>query len=67
MGCSCSRPPRLEDDFELGPVLGEGRFAVVRQVTERSTGATYAVKQIAKEAGTVDDDPIAGAAEGDDG
>lgn len=54
--CCGARAPRLEDEYELGAVLGEGRFAVVRHCTERATGDHYACKQILKEAGTVDDE-----------
>lgn len=35
--------------YEIGRVLGEGAFAVVRQATDRKTGETVAIKQISHE------------------
>jgi calcium-dependent protein kinase len=38
----------LERDFELGAVIGEGGFGVVRRCVERSTGRAYAAKLLPK-------------------
>ena len=34
--------------YVVGPVLGEGAFSVVKQVTSRATGEAFALKVIAK-------------------
>ena len=39
---------RIEDDYILGPPLGSGTYAVVRQGTNRRTGKLVAVKQVPK-------------------
>ena len=38
----------IEDDYILGPPLGSGTYAVVRQGTNRRTGKLVAVKQVPK-------------------
>ena len=38
----------VEDDYILGPPLGSGTYAVVRQGTNRRTGKLVAVKQVPK-------------------
>ena len=40
--------PRLEQKYEIGKVMGKGAFGVVKQVTDRATQQTYAVKSISK-------------------
>ena len=38
----------VEDDYIIGPPLGSGTYAVVRQGTNRRTGKLVAVKQVPK-------------------
>ena len=47
LDCGFRRAP-LTDKYELGRVLGEGGFGVVRVVRLRSNGAEYACKTIRK-------------------
>ena len=42
------RRPRLEDDYELGPVLGSGHFATVRRGQCIDTGKEVAIKVVPK-------------------
>ncbi|KAI8777789.1 death-associated protein kinase 2, partial [Biomphalaria glabrata] len=41
----------LEDYYEIGEDIGSGHFAVVRKVTDKSTGHAYAAKYIRKRRG----------------
>jgi serine/threonine protein kinase len=36
------------NDFQIGKMLGEGRFGSVHQVIHKSTGAIFALKKIPK-------------------
>eukprot|EP00897_Mesotaenium_endlicherianum_P004274 jgi/Mesen1/3875/ME000207S02884 len=38
----------LRDDYDVGPVIGEGQFGCVRTCTHKETGERYAVKVICK-------------------
>uniref|UniRef100_A0AAV2J366 non-specific serine/threonine protein kinase n=1 Tax=Knipowitschia caucasica TaxID=637954 RepID=A0AAV2J366_KNICA len=42
-------PPSLTERYMTGCILGQGRFAVVRQCVERATGREYALKIISKD------------------
>ncbi|XP_066999818.1 serine/threonine-protein kinase GA29083 isoform X3 [Anabrus simplex] len=41
-------PPPLKLKYQVGPVIGDGNFAVVRHCIDRSTGIEYALKIIDK-------------------
>ncbi|XP_049846435.1 serine/threonine-protein kinase GL21140 isoform X1 [Schistocerca gregaria] len=41
-------PPLIESTYEMGPIIGEGNFAIVMQCRERATGQVYALKVIDK-------------------
>jgi len=41
--------PQIEDVYEMGPVLGQGAFSVVREATNKETGEKVAIKAIAKQ------------------
>jgi serine/threonine protein kinase len=41
------RAPRLRERYDIGEILGHGRFAVARDATDRLTGERVAIKTIA--------------------
>lgn len=41
-------PPSLAQRYEIGKIIGEGNFAVVKECTERKTNRRYALKVIDK-------------------
>ena len=40
---------KIEADYEIGEILGEGAFGEVRKVTNRKTKAVMAMKTISKQ------------------
>ena len=47
--CKASSSRNVEDDYELGEMLGDGAFSVVRLARHRKTGKQVAVKVIPRE------------------
>lgn len=45
---SVDLPERIEAEYAIGPIVGDGNFAVVLRVLERSTGRPFALKIIDK-------------------
>jgi len=43
-----SNPGRLEDEYEVGRVLGKGAYGVVKEAIHRPTNSVWAIKSISK-------------------
>lgn len=41
-----SLPKELLDNYEIGPVIGEGNYALVRECKDLNTGIKFALKII---------------------
>eukprot|EP01110_Echinostelium_bisporum_P011505 TRINITY_DN53_c0_g2_i1.p1 TRINITY_DN53_c0_g2~~TRINITY_DN53_c0_g2_i1.p1 ORF type:complete len:338 (+),score=65.33 TRINITY_DN53_c0_g2_i1:99-1112(+) len=43
------KKPQVDEVYDLGPVVGNGAFSIVREATNKETGEKVAIKQIAKQ------------------